>query len=81
MSQEAQKIRVREEASYSDRDPQEVGNPAYESSELSSRKGYRAVGGGCRGDPHLQSFPPLLGEGPQVVPLVTDFLAPGVDTG
>lgn len=28
---------------------------------------------------HLQCVPPLLGEGTQVVPLVTDGLAAGVD--
>lgn len=30
---------------------------------------------------HLQGVPPLLGEGAQVVPLVTDALAAGVDCG
>lgn len=30
---------------------------------------------------YLQSVPPLLGEGAQVVPLVTDALAAGVDCG
>lgn len=30
---------------------------------------------------HLQCVPPLLGEGAQVVPLVTDALAAGVDCG
>lgn len=31
--------------------------------------------------PYLQRFPPLLSEGPKVVPLVTDLLATSVDTG
>lgn len=30
---------------------------------------------------YLQGVPPLLGEGTQVVPLVTDALAAGVDCG
>lgn len=30
---------------------------------------------------HLQCIPPLLGEGPQVVPLVTDALAASIDCG